>query len=169
MIDDACKETWHVAYTRSKHEKIVAKTLRTREIEIFLPTVKTMKIFSGKKRFVQLPLFPSYLFVKLENRQSYFDALEVPGIVSFVRNGKQLATVSHELIDRLNAVTVDFTDRVEVSSEHFTKGDFVNITSGPFTGYLCEIIDFKGKNKILVRIDVLQRSLLIDMPVRCLA
>ena len=45
---------------------------------------------------------------------------------------------------------------------------YLSIKEGPFTGFCCEVIQCRGKQKILVRIELLQRNVLMDMPVESL-
>src|SRR5215207_7360579 len=54
--------TWWVAHTKARCEKAFALDLLDREIGFFLPMLERVRIISGKKRRVLLPLFPSYVF-----------------------------------------------------------------------------------------------------------
>ncbi|HVW58575.1 MAG TPA: hypothetical protein VHC48_01020, partial [Puia sp.] len=62
----------------------------------------------------------------------------------------------------------NFTSEIEVSSEYLQPGSILYIKDGPFTGFSCEVIQYKGKQKILVRIELLQRNILLDIPVEYL-
>jgi transcription antitermination factor NusG len=162
------KPGWYVLYTKPRHEKKVLTQLQHIEVGNFLPLAKTLRVWSDRKKYLLLPLFPSYIFVKLENLQSYFRSLELNGILYFVKTGKEIAQVNEAVIDRLKLVDTNCRDNVEVSPEYFLPGKNLFIEEGPFAGFCCEVVEHKGKQKILVRIELLQRSILLDISTRAL-
>lgn len=54
---------WWVLHTRARNEKAVATDLQRHQVQHFLPLVRRVRIYSGRKRFVELPLFPGYVFL----------------------------------------------------------------------------------------------------------
>jgi transcriptional antiterminator RfaH len=159
---------WFVIYTKPRHEKKVADQLENIHINHFLPLVKRLRTWSDRRKYIDTPLFPSYLFVKLEDVQSYFRSLEIDGVLQYVRTGKQITSVNEEVINNLKLIISNLPGKVEVLSESICPGEKLYISEGPFTGFCCEVIQHKGKQKILVRIELLQRSILLDMPVEYL-
>lgn len=57
---------WWVLHTRSRHEKVVSSLLTRRGIRHYLPLVRTQRTYGGRRVSVELPLFPSYLFLRGE-------------------------------------------------------------------------------------------------------
>jgi transcription antitermination factor NusG len=159
---------WFVIYTKPRHEKKVADQLEKTRISHFLPLVKRLRNWSDRRKYIDTPLFPSYIFVRLEDPQSYFTSLEIFGVIQYVRTGKKIAAVSEEVINNLRLIISNSPDEIEVSAENIYPGKKLFISEGPFTGFSCEVIQHKGKQKILVRIELLQRSILLDMPVEYL-
>ena len=75
---------WYALQTYPRHEKRVHEDLGLRAIECFLPLYETVHRWkNGCKVRVELPLFPGYLFVRIDPRQR-FKALSLPGAVSIV-------------------------------------------------------------------------------------
>ena len=74
---------WYAAYTSSRHEKTVAEHLRQREVECFLPLYETVRRWNNGRHRVQLPLFPSYVFVRMGLRDK-LRVLQVPGLAQLV-------------------------------------------------------------------------------------
>ncbi|HXQ35946.1 MAG TPA: transcription termination/antitermination NusG family protein, partial [Anaerolineales bacterium] len=74
---------WYAAYTSSRHEKTVAEHLRQREVECFLPLYETVHRWNNGRHRVQLPLFPSYVFVRMGVRDK-LRVLQVPGLAQLV-------------------------------------------------------------------------------------
>lgn len=62
---------WFVLHTRSRQEKAVARTLDAMRCDYFLPLV-THKHFHGKRKLVsEMPLFPSYVFLRGSREQAF--------------------------------------------------------------------------------------------------
>ncbi|MDB5148887.1 MAG: hypothetical protein JWQ57_2907 [Mucilaginibacter sp.] len=154
---------WYLIYTKFRHEKKVAHYLDGLNLQYLLPTTRILRVFSGKKKYVQLPLFPSYVFVRLENLEHYFDSVHIPGVLYFVKKGNQIADIKESVIHKLEAIISNNLQNIEVFSDQFAQGTILDIQAGPFKGFCCEVIQHKGKNKVLVRIEVIRRNILIEL------
>ena len=71
------EKKWYALYTRSRSEKKVLIELQYAQIEAYLPLVTRLKMWSDRKKKVEEPLFRSYIFVYIDERE-YFTALNVP-------------------------------------------------------------------------------------------
>ena len=69
---------WYAVTTRPRHEKVVAEQLWQKQIECFLPLRKVISKWKDRKKKVQFPLFPGYLFVHLPIQERRLDILKVP-------------------------------------------------------------------------------------------
>lgn len=162
------KSGWFVIYTKPQHERKIAEQLEKMETRPFLPIVKKLRVWSDRRKYIDTPLFPSYIFVNLTDIETYFDSLGLKGVLYYVRDGQNIARVSESVINNLKLIVGNFTSEIEVSSEYLQPGSTLFIKEGPFTGFCCEVIQYKGKQKILVRIELLQRNILLDIPVEYL-
>lgn len=80
---------WYAAFTVPQNEKAVVKHLNLREIESFLPTYETVRVWKNRQRMrIVLPLFPSYLFVRISRRERA-RVLQCPGVLQIVGNRKE--------------------------------------------------------------------------------
>jgi transcriptional antiterminator RfaH len=59
---------------------------------------------------------------------------------------------------------IDFDDNIEVTTDHFQPGQQLYIQHGPLTGICCEVVQVNGSQKILVRLQLLQRNILVTLP-----
>ena len=57
--------SWFAIHVRSRHEFKVSDRLTNNGIETFLPVVERMSKWKDRKKLVDFPLFPSYLFVRI--------------------------------------------------------------------------------------------------------
>lgn len=111
---------------------------------------------------VETPLFPSYVFVYIQKIQDYYISLGMEGALYYVRFGKQVARVDNTIIDNLK-ILLDKGKDMEVSTDYFKPTQKLLIRQGPFAGLSCEVVEYKDKKKILVRINLLNRCVLVDM------
>ncbi|MBO9205489.1 MULTISPECIES: UpxY family transcription antiterminator [Niastella] len=161
---DQLSSGWYVLYTKPRHEKKVVHELSGLKVISYLPMVKRLRAWSDRKKYVAMPLFPSYVFVNIESHENYYSSLEIEGVLYYVRNGKAIARVNESIIESIQMLVSHDDNNIEISSEYFQPGRKLNIKDGPFTGFCCEVINYKGKQKVLVRIELLQRNILFDIP-----
>lgn len=153
---------WYLIYTKPKHERKVAHQLKEKNVSYFLPETKVLRKWSDRNKIIDVPLFPSYIFVSIDKLEDYYIGLECEGVLYYVRFGKEMAKVQENVINGLKLVTND-GENVEVTSETFQAGQKYIIQHGVFSGLPCEVVDYKSKKKILVRIQLLNRSVLADI------
>jgi len=151
-------------YTRPRHENKVAAQLCNRNLEYFLPLTRKLQNLKLRKRILLAPLFPSYIFVKLNSFQDYFSGMDVDGVSNYVKFNKQPAIIQQSVINQLKMVVENAGD-IFVSCEEFKRGEKVLIKEGALGGLLSEVVQYQGKKKILVRVHLLNRSVLVDLPV----
>jgi transcriptional antiterminator RfaH len=151
---------WYLIYTFPRHERRVIQQLQDNEVECFFPTYKTVRQWHDRKKIIESPLFPSYVFVKLRNIEDFYYGQRISGVASYVKFGKQLARMDQQAIDQISLVA-RHGEGLLVSEEHFHPGQQLVITKGPLCGLSCEVVHANETRKILVRVDLLQRNILI--------
>jgi transcription antitermination factor NusG len=94
---------WYAVFTLPQNEKSAARQLAIREVETFLPTYETVKVWRNRQRVrTVLPLFPTYLFVRIDCRQRR-RVLESPGVIQIVGSSRAHAPVADAEIEWLRA------------------------------------------------------------------
>jgi transcription antitermination factor NusG len=163
------KKGWHLIYTRPRQEKKLGTQLQERDIAYYLPTIRSLRTWHDRKKFIDMPLFPSYVFVYLPSSQHYFDAMKNEGFLCYVKSGKDIVNVREKTIDEIKFLLSHGSD-IEVTAHcNFQPGKQVMICNGPFTGIECEVIKYNNKEKILVSLNLIQRSILATIPVEYLS
>jgi transcription antitermination factor NusG len=157
------KEGWYLIYTRPWHEKKVHTRLAEIDIVSFLPLIRRLRTCRDKRRAVDEPLFPSYVFVYLKNMQHYYNGIDTDGALYYVKMNKEIVRVKDSIVDNIK-LAVNQTSDLEVSAAHFQPGRKLVINKGPLTGLSCEVVQLDQKEKLLVRVDLLQRNLLLSLP-----
>lgn len=154
---------WYVIYTKSRYEKKIAQNLVEQNFKVYLPLNTNISQWSDRKKKVEKPLFSSYVFIYLETTKDYLNALTIDGVVLFIKFGGRLVRVLDEEINRIKIFLNQFSQVELKKSLDIQVGERKRITSGPFENYECEIIKIDNKQKICVRIDSLQQSLLAEI------
>jgi transcriptional antiterminator RfaH len=156
---------WYIMYTRPKNEKKLVTKLAAKHIDCYVPLIRVVRKWHDRRKVLLEPAFACYAFVFLKTITDYFDAVNMDGAVSYVKVGEQPAVLKQEVIDQIKTVVCQ--DNVEVSTDNYTPGTKVLIYNGAFAGTECEVIKYNGHHKILVRVSLLGRSIVADMPKTC--
>jgi len=153
---------WYAIYTRPRAEKQVSERLNDKGIEAYLPLQKKLRQWSDRKKWIETPLFSSYVFVKI-TRASYDEVLKTHGVVKYVTFEGKAARIPQEQIDNLRII-VDSDAEVETTWKTHQRGDRVIVTGGTLKGLSGILISDGGKKKVLVQVDRLDQNLVIEVP-----
>ena len=156
------KAGWYLIYTRPNHEKKVHTRLTEQNINSFLPLTRQLSAWKDRKKYVDKPLFPSYVFIYLNDMRNYYDGMDTEGSLYYVKTGKDIARVSDSVVDSIKVATAQTND-IEVTDNYFEPGRKLVISEGALTGLSCEVVKSEQKEKLLVRVDLLQRSVLLTL------
>jgi len=94
---------WYAVFTFPRNEKAAIRQLELREVEAFLPTYETVKVWKNRQRVkTVLPLFPTYLFVNIEMSERV-KVLQSPGVIHIVGNNRLDASIAASEIELLRS------------------------------------------------------------------
>ncbi len=150
---------WYVAYTQPRHEKAVDRHLKLRNVESYLPLYSETRNWNGRRTEVSLPLFPGYIFVRLPLGERA-KVLEHPSVLSFVNFGGHSARLADEEIEVLRN---SFQKRHAEPFPYLAAGKRVRIQDGPLAGLEGTVLRRKGRTRMIVSVDFLQRSIAVDL------
>ena len=151
---------WFVIYTKSRNEKKVAELLQKNGVEVFCPLVKLKKNWSDRTKIVETPLFNSYVFVNLSEKDRNV-VFNVPGVIRYLFWLKKPAIARDSEIENLKNILHETMDSFSI--ENYQIGDTIKISEGVFKG-LDGVIEKQSKNKLHVILEnvgikiTLQRS-----------
>ena len=151
---------WFVIYTKSRNEKKVAELLQRNGVEAFCPLIKLRKKWSDRTKIVETPLFNSYVFVNLSEKDRNV-VFYVPGVIRYLFWLKKPAIVKDSEIESLKTILHETMDSFTI--ENYQIGETIKISEGAFKG-LDGVIEKQSKNKLHVILEnvgikiTLQRS-----------
>lgn len=155
--------TWYAIYTRSRAEKKVYTELTFRNISAFLPMRTTIRQWSDRKKKVQVPLFNSYVFVYISEKE-HLPVLQVDNVVKFVTFEGKAVPIPPQQIEAIKAYLGEGAPEYDESQADLEAGVNIEITRGPMMGLTGVLITLHGKHRVKVEIECVGQSLLIDIP-----
>ena len=126
------EKKWLVVYTKPKGEKKLLKRYLDKGIETYCPMYKTLRQWSDRKKMVTMPLFTSYMFVRInENERSTI--LQDPLAVRFIYWLGKPAVIRDQDMEELKKFLCKHSN-IQVESIELSPGAGVEIKEGPFKG-----------------------------------
>ena len=122
---------WYALYTESRQEKKVASRLAQIGIEVYCPLTIQVRQWSDRKKKVEVPLLPSYVFVNLESNKREV-VFQVAGVVRYLYWLGQPAIIKDIEIEILQKWLQDKIISFEIVG--IQPGTLYEIPSGPFIG-----------------------------------
>ena len=152
---------WYAAYTKSRSEKKVLKRLLENGFEAYLPIQRKRKQWSDRLKWVEEPLIRSYIFIKV-NESEYYNAINTPGLVCYVTFEGKAAPIPERQIELLKMLLNEGAE-MEVSNERFAPGQKIIVVSGTLVGMQGEMVEYRGRKKVLVRLGSTGTNLLVTV------
>jgi transcriptional antiterminator RfaH len=151
---------WYAVFTLPQNEKSVVRHLEIRQVESFLPTYETIRIWKNRQRVKTiLPLFPTYLFVRIDGGERT-RVLESPGVLQIVGNGKECAAVADSDIQLLRAGLSG--RRVEPFRE-LVIGERVRVKSGMMQGIEGTLVRRSGIDRFVLTLKLINQHAAVQV------
>ena len=150
---------WYLLYTLPNYEKKVNLTLQRSKISTFLPLYKSERKWSDRKKIIEVPLFPNYIFIQTTPAER-FKALDTFGVKCFVNCGGRPVLVRDTEISNIRKLIECTSLDIE---RKLSEGDHVRICEGPFKGMTGVVYEKKGQTRFGVYIESINQVLSIDV------
>ncbi len=152
---------WIAIRSKPRSEKIVSNELSKKGIESFLPIIKKRQQWSDRKKWVEFPLFPSYLFAKIELKNTLY-IMNTHGVNTIVKFGNRVITVDDKVVKSIKLALEGGYDLHPM--KYFTVGDQVKVIDGPMKGAKGIVeTKLKSKNRLVIKIDALQQAIAVHI------
>jgi len=141
---------WYAVYVKYKMEKKVYSELTRKGIEVYLPLKKERRQWSDRIKMIEEPLLWGYLFVRVSNKE-YDDVLVTKGALRYVCFEGKATPIPDRQIEDLKIFMQFANESVVVTSERISKGDMVRVCKGPFRDIFGEVVEIRGKERLVLR------------------
>ena len=143
---------WYLIHTKPCQEALALTNLSRQGFECYMPMLRLQKIRQRKAALVAEPMFPRYLFIRLDTSgsgQSWSPIRSTLGVNQLVRFGGQPAKVDGQLIDLIRS-----REQATQAQPLFSAGDNVTVADGPFAGLeaIYQNTDAESRSMILLNI-----------------
>jgi transcription antitermination factor NusG len=160
MLASAAVLRWFAIQTRSRHEKRVTADLQEKAVQAYLPLASVERQWSDRRKVVDMPLFPGYVFVKIENDvPARIPVLQTDGVIGFLGVRGIGIPIPEEEIAGIQTV---LRQKIPVKPYPFVQvGERVRICGGSLDGLEGLLTGMDGKRNLVVSIELIERSVAI--------
>lgn len=154
-------ERWYAIRVQAKFESLASDVLVGKGYESFLPIYKSVRQWSDRKKTLELPLFPGYLFCRFNPADRMLPIITTPGVMGVVSAGRTPLPVEDEEIAGLQLML-----RSGIAPEpwpYLNSGSKVLIEHGPLAGLEAIVIQSPNRWRVVVSVELLQRSVAAEI------
>ena len=160
IMGAARDRNWYAVYTVPQHEKSALKQLDMREIESFLPTYETVRVWKNRQRMkLILPLFPTYLFVHINSRERA-KVLQSPGVLQIVGNSRESVPLPDSEVEFLRS---DFCRQRIEPYRDLVIGEKVRIKSGVMQGLQGTLVRKSNSMRFVLTLELINQHAAIQV------
>jgi len=163
FIDSALAATaslWFAVQTKPRHEKKVSEILTEKGIQNFLPLFRSKRHWADRWKWVELPLFSQYLFVRIPGSVEWrVQVLRTNGVIRLAGETGRGTAIPDEQIANLHTIV-----NQKISSLPFDGiriGERIRIRGGALNGMEGVLAAVENERSLVVSIDLIQKSVAI--------
>lgn len=152
---------WFALVVKSKGEFKAEEELGILGVKSYLPSIKTVKKWSDRKKEIVVPIIRGYIFIYANEKERLY-SLEQKSVVKCLFDVGRPAVIPEWQIENLKKV-LEYNPELSVENG-LQVGDTVKIIDGPF----CDVVGIlkssaKGRT-LSVSIDLIHRSIIVQLP-----
>lgn len=128
--------------------------------ETYLPLQEQVRQWHDRKKKLQIPLFPNYIFVKVSIIKIY-EVLKFPRVVRCIKFNNKPSQVREDEIDLIRNVERNYTNIIV--SNKLERGERVTIQGGPLDGVTGIIEESRNSRHVVININSISYSLKVSL------
>ena len=152
---------WYAVRVQGKFEKVASVILREKGFEEFLPLYRAKRQWSDRVKQLDLPLFPGYLFCRIDIAAGLLPVVTTPGVLGLVSAEKYPLEVSNLEIQAVQSVVS--SGLAVMPWPGLVAGSPVIIERGPLAGVEGVVLDAGKKYRLIVSVPMLQRAVAVEI------
>lgn len=161
---------WFVIHTHASGEARALFNLRRQGFDAYLPQYRKQRRHARRTETVSAPLFPRYLFVRLDmERERWRSILSTFGVHHVVSHGGRPAPVPDGLVEEIRR----HEDEAGIIHPHtlrpFKAGEEVRITTGAFAEQVGRFQDLDDQERVTVLLNLLGREVSVRLPLEAVS
>ena len=168
---------WYQIYTQPNAEKKLYNKICAFGCQAFLPIRIIKRQWSDRVKTIEEPAFKSYIFAKLnynemrnvERLSQFCFYVSYRGSIQSTaqNNDKCFPYITDRTVEQIEKILIEHPQAV-MKDNKLIKGDKVEVTSGSLKNYQGSLLCQPTGNKVAIKLNGLNQSLIISMPVELL-
>lgn len=159
---------WYACYTRARHEKRVDEQLARRGFETYVPLLAQERQWSDRRKVVELPLFPGYVFSRFTLAEIH-QVLMVPGVATVIRHSGHPSPIRDSDLENVRRFVAALSETGQIPEPRpLEPGQAVRVMHGPFEGVEGVVVERRGRRRVLVGLATIGQGMEIDIDGRSL-
>jgi transcription antitermination factor NusG len=156
------RQCWYAIHGRSNFEKRIAGELSEKGITSYLPAFEEVHQWKDRKRKVEMPLFPGYVFARFfDDPETRLRVLRTAGVVRILGRGGEIEAVPEKQIESVRTV---LTSRIPCFAHPMLRvGSPVRVVRGPLRGLEGMLARSKRQARLVVSVPLLNQSVTVEM------
>ena len=154
-VETAAADRWYALFVRSRHEKTVENSLKSKHYNVFSPSYRTKRKRVDRIAEIEVALFPGYVFCQFDPSKR-LPILMTPGVVGVVGRGNRPEPVDDAEIASIR--TVALAGRSVQPWPFLRLGQRIRMQSGPLTGIEGFFLRVEDEDHLIVSVTLLQRA-----------
>jgi transcription termination/antitermination protein NusG len=158
--------SWYAVYTKSHFENKVHLGLLKKALPVFLPKISVWSSRKDRKKKIDVPLFPGYIFVEMAapDSRTVLDVLRTSGVVRILgdmEDGTPRPVPEREI----EAIMKLVSSKAEIQQTQYPQeGEGAMIVDGPFQGIQGHVVktDFT-KEEFVISFEFLNRYVSVKL------
>lgn len=148
-------QSWYLIYCKRGQLLRAQEHLTRQQVQCFTPLYVGEKLVRGKRKQVEEPLFPNYLFIHFDPEQIHTTTIHsTRGVSHFVRFGQRYATLTDAVIQQLQ----EYDTHLFQQANTLQAGTKVMITEGIFAGLEAIYREPDGEARSILLLTLLEKE-----------
>ena len=154
---------WYLIYTKPHKEQVARENLERQGYEVYLPMARIRRRRLGKGANRIEPLFPRYLFIKLDTKTDNWSPIRSTlGVSNLVKFGMYPSAVPEALIELLSD-RCDEDGIQDIPTGEFKSGESIRVMEGPMMGLEGVFLAKTSSDRVLVLLDIVGKHTRVTM------
>jgi transcription antitermination factor NusG len=151
---------WFAIQVRPRYEFTASRILRSKGYEEFVPTYKSKRQLSDRKKELELPLFTGYVFCRFDAAVRH-PIVTTPGVIRIVGTAKQISRIDDSEMEAVQRAT---RSEITVTPCAFPNvGDWIRIGKGPLAGVEGTLTNWKNRQRLILSVSLIQSSIAVEI------
>lgn len=159
------KSAWYLIQCKPREAFRAEEHLKNQHLECFLPIHQVKRQRRGRAQWVAEPLFPHYLFIRLNDESNWGVIRSTRGVSRIVDFNGKPAPVMDEIINALRHHSKLLQIAGSQPKPLYSPGESVLITDGCFRELEAIVKTAKGEDRVILLLNILNRQQEIELSV----